>query len=78
MSDSAVEIGQIVEILVGTPFGVQQSIDDQTILRSMEGWDSLKHLMFLMAVEKQFKVEISPEEIPTILNVGDLLAKLNA
>ncbi len=72
-----IKIEQITEILKNSPFDLAQEIEDTAPMRSYQGWNSLKHLMFLMEIEKRFEINISPEEIPKIVNLADLLAKLN-
>jgi len=39
-------------------------------------WDSLKHLTFLIEIEKNFGIEITPEEVASIATVGDLINKI--
>lgn len=36
---------------------------------SIETWDSLNHLSFVVALEQEFGVQISPEEIEQILSL---------
>ena len=36
---------------------------------TIESWDSLHHLSFVVALEQEFSVEISPEEIEELLSV---------
>jgi acyl carrier protein len=42
---------------------------------SIETWDSLHHLSFVVALEQEFSVQISPEEIEQLLSL-ELTASL--
>jgi acyl carrier protein len=44
---------------------------------TVEEWDSIQHLSFIMALESSFDVEFSPEEMEHVRSVGDA-AKLVA
>mgnify|MGYP000878702391 CR=1 FL=1 len=39
---------------------------------SVEEWDSVAHLNLIMAIEDQFQVTFSPEEMESICTLGDL------
>jgi acyl carrier protein len=39
----------------------------------VEGWDSLSHVRFLIAVEKEFGFRFTSGEIDSFKNVGELL-----
>jgi acyl carrier protein len=36
-------------------------------------WDSLNHISLIVAIESEFGVELSAEELATLLNVGDMM-----
>lgn len=38
---------------------------------TVESWDSLKHINLMMAIEQAFDIEIMPEEMAEIGNIGD-------
>lgn len=42
---------------------------------NVEGWDSLQHLNVVLALEKEFGLQFSPEEIEQMLSV-ELIADL--
>jgi acyl carrier protein len=42
------------------------------------GWDSLRHVMLMVAVEQRFGVRFSVQELPELKNVGDLAAMIAA
>jgi len=39
----------------------------------VEGWDSLSHVRFLVAVEQEFGLRFTSSEIDSFKNVGELL-----
>jgi acyl carrier protein len=55
-------------------------VDESTLRPSsspdtIESWDSLHHLSFVVALEQEFGVQISPEEIEELLSI-ELTASL--
>ena len=41
------------------------------------GWSSLLHIKLLVALEKQYKVELAPEDVVALKNVGELFDLIN-
>ena len=41
-------------------------------------WDSLNHISLVVAIESEFGVELSAEELATLRNVGDMVRLLAA
>ena len=39
---------------------------------SIEAWDSVQHLNLVLALEEQFSLQLSPEEIDEMKTVGDI------
>jgi acyl carrier protein len=39
---------------------------------TIEGWDSIQHLNFVLALEEKFGFQLSPEEMEQMRNVGDV------
>jgi len=69
-------IKKINKILKSAPFNLKEEINENSEIKELPGWDSLKHLMFLVEIEKKFKIEMSPEEISLIIFVKDLIKKI--
>jgi acyl carrier protein len=48
-------------------------IKDSTTARDIEGWDSLAQITLLMAMEKDFNIEFSLQDLESMSNVGDTI-----
>jgi acyl carrier protein len=53
----------------------QSSIGAASTPDTIETWDSLHHLEFVLALEQEFGIQISPEEIEQLLSI-ELTASL--
>lgn len=59
---------QLKQVLADV-FGVDVSaINDEASVDTIEKWDSLNHLNLVLALEEQFKVSFSEEQIVEMLN----------
>lgn len=67
---------QVIEILKSDPFNVEEDVSLETKIKDFSGWDSLKTLMFLIEVEKRFNIEITAEEVISIITISDLVKKI--
>lgn len=47
-------------------------LTDETGPDDIESWDSLGHVNIITAIEDEFDIEISPEEIGEIRTIGDI------
>ncbi len=52
------------------------SLTPATKAEDVEGWDSFNHLNIIVAVESRFDIRLDSEEIDSLTNVGDLVAKV--
>lgn len=73
MADNLVFV-QLVSLIRSEAFTVEQPLSADTRFADIEGWDSFKHLRFLLAVEDEFGFEVSPELGETLETLGDLAA----
>ena len=65
-------VRQIVADIFNLP---QSRIKPSSSPDTIEGWDSLQHLNLTLAIEQEFDVQFTPEEIEQLLSV-ELIADL--
>ena len=70
-------IEKLKTILQAEPFNIQTPIETTSEFETIPGWDSLKHLNFLMELQSQFNVEITPADVFEIKSINDVLNKLS-
>ena len=47
-------------------------ITDQTLASQVPGWDSLRHVQILLAVEKEYSIRFKTLEVLRLKNIGEL------
>ena len=47
-------------------------LTDNTSAKDIEDWDSLEHINLIAAVEKEFKMRFTMEEVSGMKNVGEM------
>jgi acyl carrier protein len=52
------------------------SITPETSAKDVPGWDSMKQVMILLAVEEKFSIELTTREMDRLRNVGDLVTAI--
>ena len=48
------------------------TLKEETTANDVEGWDSITHVLIVVAVEKKFRVKFTAGEIQRLKNVGEL------
>ena len=48
-------------------------IKPETTTNDVDGWDSLSHLILIVAIETRFNIKFTQKELLTLKNAGDLL-----
>ena len=60
-----------VRAIAADVFGVaENAIDAGSSPETVEGWDSIQHLNFVLALEGRFGVQLSPEEMDAARTIG--------
>jgi acyl carrier protein len=54
------------------------TLAETTTAKEVEGWDSITHVLIVVAVEKKFRVKFTAGEIQQLDNVGDLAALIRS
>lgn len=49
------------------------TVNDETTANDIEGWDSLRHISLLAAVEDEFDIEFSMGQTVSMKNVGEMV-----
>jgi acyl carrier protein len=56
----------------------RESLTPQSSRDSLEEWDSVKHMHVMLALEEEFKIEFTDDEIANLANVEDLMRVMSA
>ena len=56
-----------IESTLGVPAG---TVDEHSSPETIPSWDSLNHLNLVMAVESEFAISLSPQDVVDMRNVG--------
>lgn len=64
------QVFELAERIFKTPQG-ELSLDSEP--ESTEGWNSLAHMDFLVALESHFEIQIAPDDMLSILTLGDAI-----
>lgn len=49
------------------------TISRETTAQDIDEWDSLSHIMLIVAIEKRFKIKFTSREIQSWKNVGEMI-----
>ncbi len=64
---------QINEIFIDTLDNEALVIEETTEAGDVDDWDSLTHIMLVVAIEKQFKIRFTSKEIQSWSNIGAMI-----
>jgi acyl carrier protein len=54
------------------------TLKEETTANDVEGWDSITHVLIVVAVEKKFRVKFTAGEIQRLKNVGELASLIRS
>ena len=77
MTDEAI-MRQLTEIFRSALNQPALQLTRETTADAVRGWDSLKHVELMIAVEASFGVRFKAVEIGRMKNVGDLIDKVRS
>ena len=66
-------LSQINEIFIDTLDNEDVVVDESTQATDVDEWDSLTHIMLVVAIEKHFKIRFTSKEIQSWKNVGEMI-----
>lgn len=67
-----------VRTLAADVLGVRRSeIDRNSTPQHLDGWDSISHVSLVVAIEEQFGVAFTPEEITEMESIGRIAELLS-
>jgi len=69
------EIRSIASDILGVP---AESLSASSSPDSIESWDSVQHLNLVLALEEKFGLQLSPEEIEQMKNLGETAKLIEA
>ena len=71
MNSTFEQVQAIASDIFGLPAG---KITAESSPETIENWDSMQHLNLVLAVEEKFGVQLSPEDIEQMKNIGAVAA----
>jgi acyl carrier protein len=54
-----------------------ESVTSESSPQTIQNWDSVGHLNLVLALEQEFHVQFSPDDIEKMVNVGGIMHALN-
>jgi len=66
-------LSQINEIFIDTLDDDDIIVEESTQAKDVDDWDSLTHIMLVVAIEKHFKIKFTSKEIISWDNVGEMI-----
>lgn len=68
---------QRVKAVMSQVFGIpQDAIGEDAAPEVIQNWDSVKHLNLVLALEEEFDVEFTDEQIVKLMSYQDIVEKL--
>jgi acyl carrier protein len=59
-------------------FGRPVELSDRTTASDVEGWDSVAHILLILASERKFSVRFESSELANVPNVGAFIGLVEA
>ena len=63
------EIDQRIKLIMSTIFEIDiNTINDKSSFDTIENWDSMNHMNLIVALEEEFNIQFSDDDIENLLN----------
>ena len=66
-------LSQINEIFIDTLDNSEIDIEETTQATDVDEWDSLTHILLVVAIEKKFEIRFTSKEIQSWIHVGAMI-----
>ena len=76
MEEKATLISKVSQVISQTMDVPLVSIHENSAIETIDEWDSLHHMNLIMALEEEFDVRFSDEQIVTMTNVKQIIETL--
>jgi acyl carrier protein len=67
-------LGDVFEEVLGR----RVALSDETTAGDVDGWDSIAHVMLILATEREFGIRFESAEIVNAANVGEFVSVIEA
>ncbi|NDV27176.1 acyl carrier protein [Desulfovibrio sp. JC010] len=67
---------KIVSEILANYAELGNSFDNALLFTELAGWDSLKHVQFILDVEKKFEIKMTPEQLVLSTSVDSVVAAI--
>ena len=71
-------LGQVQDIFQDILDNDAIVLTDHTTANDVDDWDSLTHIMLVVAIEKNFKIKFTSQEILSWKDVGEMIDDIKA
>ena len=75
--DNSELLSQVNEIFIKTLNNESIQLTTESQATDIEEWDSLNHIMLVVAIEKHFNIRFGSQEIQSWNKVGDMLNSIS-
>lgn len=77
MADSTTTRPRVVRAVSQIMGVAEQQVTDTSSADSLDTWDSLRHMNLMLALEEEFGIKFSDEQIMTMSSVGRIVAGID-
>jgi acyl carrier protein len=78
MIDRDIVVQRLTSVFQQTFDDPSLEIHDAMTATDVDDWDSLQHIVLVLAVEREFRIRLNPAEVGKLENVGRMIELLQA